>query len=163
MAKDKHDATFGDAPTTPRTGDVPRTPRTGDFPRTPRTGDAAGTPDHDRASVTLHEERLLVGTEKVRAGAVRFRTKIITEETTVTVPLRREVLELIELDDDPDTLTGVKGLRKPREIVLHEERVAIETVAYERVRISRAKATENVAVDAEVRREVLSVEDDVRR
>ncbi|GAB3705513.1 DUF2382 domain-containing protein [Mariniluteicoccus flavus] len=117
----------------------------------------------DGEAIVLHEERVVADTEKVRAKAVRLRVKVITEETTVTVPLRREVLEIIELDDDPETLTGAKGLRKPREITLHEERVAVETVAYERVRVTREKIREDVVVEADVAREVLEIDEDTVR
>lgn len=149
MAHDKSDATFG-----------------GDHDHERSVAPAAGarfdrTTDHrsDDEAITLHAERLLVDTEKVRSGAVRLRTKVVTEETTVTVPLRREVLEIIELDDDPDALEGAKGLRKPREIVLHEERVAVETVAYERVVVTRRKVEGAETVEAPVRREVLDIDE----
>lgn len=143
MAQDKNDAKFG-----PAEGE-----------NDDRTSmDERRTDDHD--ALTVHEERLVADTEKVRASAVRIRVKVVEEETTVTVPLRREVLEITELDDDPDTLTGVGGLRKPREIVLHEERVTVETVPYERVTISRQKVREDVVVEGDVAREVVEIDGD---
>ncbi|GAB3625088.1 hypothetical protein GCM10027418_31750 [Mariniluteicoccus endophyticus] len=147
MAQDKNDAKFGSLEG--ETHD--RTPR--------RDGLHDGLRDDRDGALTLHEERLVAGTEKIRASAVRIRVKVVEEEKTVTVPVRREVLEIIELDD-PDTLKGAGGLRKPREIVLHEERVIVETVPYERVTISREKVREDVVVEGDVAREVLEIDGD---
>lgn len=122
-------------------------------------GEEYGTDDRD---VVLYEERLVVDTQKVRSRAIRLRTKVVTEEQTVTVPLRREVLEIIELDDDPDSIRNVTGLKKPREIILHEERIAVETVAYEKVRFSRSAVEEVQSVQDQVRREVLEVDEGPR-
>ncbi|MGD8151103.1 DUF2382 domain-containing protein [Ornithinimicrobium sp. Y1694] len=44
----------------------------------------------DEGSMTLHEERVGVGTEQVETGRVRLRKHVVTEQETVTVPVQRE-------------------------------------------------------------------------
>ncbi|AXH98134.1 DUF2382 domain-containing protein [Ornithinimicrobium avium] len=58
----------------------------------------AGTgtgPGDDDARMTLHEERVDVGTERVQTGRVRLRKHVVTEQKTVTVPVQREEYEIV--------------------------------------------------------------------
>lgn len=50
--------------------------------------------------VTLHAEEMRVRTERVPSGRVTFRKRVVTEERTVVVTVRREELEIVE---DRDT------------------------------------------------------------
>ncbi|WP_162803057.1 DUF2382 domain-containing protein [Ornithinimicrobium avium] len=45
--------------------------------------------------MTLHEERVDVGTERVQTGRVRLRKHVVTEQKTVTVPVQREEYEIV--------------------------------------------------------------------
>ncbi len=151
--------------------------------------DAHALRDADREAagdVVLHAEEMRVRTERVPSGRVIFRKRIVTEERTVVVTVRREELEIIEDHDtsnldaadveptvDGDHLDApagdgdsLRGLRRTDdgdyEIVLHAEEpvVTVQTVPVERVRISRrtVSATENVS--AELAREEAVVERD---
>lgn len=154
MSKDKFDAQFGAHDETPRRAIDDSRP----LDDAHDLGEARRL--DDGSAIVLHEERAVAETQKVRAQAVRVRVKVVTEEKTITVPLRREVLEIIELDDDPEAATNATGIKKPREIVLHEERVAVETVAYEKVTLRRQKAREDAVITTDVAREVLEIDGD---
>ncbi|WP_122260541.1 DUF2382 domain-containing protein [Ornithinimicrobium cerasi] len=51
--------------------------------------------DLDVDRMTLHEERVDVGTERVESGRVRLRKHVVTDTETVTVPVEREEYELV--------------------------------------------------------------------
>ena len=50
--------------------------------------------------MVLHEERLTPGVERYEVGRVEVRKRIIVEELTVTLPVRREVADLVRVYDD---------------------------------------------------------------
>lgn len=54
----------------------------------------------DTAGVVLHEERLVAGVETTEAGRVEVRKRIVVEEVTVTVPVRREVVDVVRVYAD---------------------------------------------------------------
>jgi len=132
----------------------------------------AGTSTDDRlgreddAAVTLSEERLQVGTEHHEAARARLRKYVVTEEETITVPVRKEklVVEHVPAGDTPvEPISGPDGESEVvEEIVLREERVVVgkETVAVERVRVGKQQVTEEQEITEQVRRERADVDVD---
>ncbi|MCS6710808.1 DUF2382 domain-containing protein [Brachybacterium sp. EF45031] len=141
---------------------------------------------HDGGSLTVHEEHLRVGTERVVSGRVRVRKRIVEEERTLQVTVRREEIEIIEEDADgvvgdtpaptatADSAEG-RGERgglggdiidaqddDTLEIVLSEERpvVTMEVVPVERVIVRKVRKTGTQIVSGEVQREVVEVIDE---
>lgn len=53
-----------------------------------------------RNGMTLHEERLRGGVERLESGRVEVRKRIVVEELTVTLPVRREVADFVRVYDD---------------------------------------------------------------
>lgn len=134
---------------------------------------APGATDRDEEPdvepVTLMEERLVVGTRVRVSGTTRIATRVVTEERTITVTVRRE--ELV-IEHEPATergagLTRDDGAREsleahplagtPREIVLHEEVpvVTMQTRPVETARIGVETVTVQQQVSDNVRREYL--------
>ncbi|CAB4890114.1 YsnF/AvaK domain-containing protein [Rhodococcus kroppenstedtii] len=132
-----------------------------------------GTASTSDATTTRSREDLVVGTEWVPYRRMRLRKRVVTEERTVTVTVRREEL-VVEVSDitaeDP-----VSGARPPRsrsdeaqprhddviEMTLHAEEpvVGIEVVAAERVRARMIVVDGRpVAVTDTVRREEIDIE-----
>lgn len=134
----------------------------------PTNGDAV---DVDSADVTLvlHEEQLRPGTRHVPVERVVLRRTVVTEEQTITVPVRREVVEVLRVPIDGGAQgdlgqhTGA-GHDDDTEVtlVLHEERpvVTLEVVETERVILRRTRHTDHVWVSTDVAREVAEVEAD---
>ena len=115
-------------------------------------------------AMTRSEERLRVGTQRQAVTRVRLRKVIVTEERTITVPVRREEFRL-EREPIADADNGVT-LPDPNlsdaqvEVVLHEERpvVQMEVVPVERVRLVKELVTENREVTEQVRKEQIETE-----
>lgn len=108
------------------------------------------------------EERLRVGTERYEAARVRLRKYVVTEDATVTVPLRREELRV---EVEPITTATLDGSEdgslfreESVEIVLREEQAVVrkETVEVERVRMQKAAVAGRATVREEVRKERIS-------
>lgn len=120
--------------------------------------------DRDRAdagSMTLHEERVDVGTERVETGRVRLRKHVVTEQKTVTVPVQREEYEIVrEPIAEGDRNDGARLGDDEAEIVLHEERPVIEkdVVATERVGLQKETVTDEQQVVTDVSHEEVDVE-----
>jgi uncharacterized protein (TIGR02271 family) len=155
-------------------------------------GDAAGPagagPDTDRAAargetvpvaavppppadgaMTRAEEQLRVTLQRYPAKRVRVVKYVVTEEVTVTVPVRREEIRIEEVPLDADAATAVTGAAAdatpaglPEVIVLHAERpvVTTEVVPVERVRLRTEVVTEQVQVRDQVRREQVTLDRD---
>lgn len=117
--------------------------------------------------VVRSEEELRTGVRRRAYERVVLRTKVVTEEVTVTVtvPIRRQVLEIqqIPLHDE-----GPAGAAAPDpgpdvvEVVLHEERpvvdvVDVRVVPVERVRVVRESRRVAVPVSASLGREQVDV------
>jgi uncharacterized protein (TIGR02271 family) len=120
---------------------------------TARTGSGgpgleAGRP----AEVVLHEERLLLATERVVTERVRITKRIVSTTRTIEVPIRLEQLVITH-----ETLQGPVGLEAGTGgdvvIVLHEEvpEVSLRVVATERVVIGKRDVTgeQTITVDLE--------------
>ena len=115
--------------------------------------------------MTRSEEELAVDTVWRPAERVRVRRRVVEEEVTVTVTVRREELE-VEREpasrfDPPRRDAGRPG--EPIVMVLHEERpvVGVEVVPTEVVRVRRAvvRGGERTVTDT-VRREEVEIEPD---
>jgi uncharacterized protein (TIGR02271 family) len=118
-------------------------------------------------AMTLSEERLNVGTERVEAGRARLRKHVVTEQQTTTVPVSHEE---VRLEREPITdanvhsaLAGPAISEEEHEVVLTEERAVVdkETVPVERVRLGTETVTENEQVTESVRHEEVELDGDV--
>lgn len=120
--------------------------------------------DRDReGSVTLHEERADVGTERVETGRVRLRKHVVTDTETVTVPVEREEVELVrEPVTGADARDGGRLGDEEVEVTLHEERPVVEkdVVATERVGLDKDTVTDEQTVVTDVSREEVEVDRD---
>ena len=118
-------------------------------------------------AMTISEERLNVGTERVEAGRARLRKHVVTEQRTETVPVSHEE---VRLEREPITdanvdsaLAGPAISEEEHEVVLTEERPVVEkeTVPVERVRLGTETVTENEQVTESVRHEEVELDGDV--
>lgn len=131
--------------------------------------DVVERPDGE-AGLVLRAEQLDVRTERVVTERVILRRRIVTEERTITVPVRREVIEVVR---EPAT-GGEVPASEPFEadayfdeagagdveMIAHTEVpvVTMQVVPIERVRLVRQNIVTEVPVSAEVSREQASVE-----
>ena len=124
-------------------------------------------PDTDDA-ITRSEERLHVGTERRETGRARLRKFITTETVERTVPVSREEVhverEPITDTNRGDAMSGGELTEEEHEVTLHEERPVVEkeTVPVERIRLDKETVTDEQSVSAEVRKENVELDDDVR-
>jgi stress response protein YsnF/sporulation protein YlmC with PRC-barrel domain len=129
-------------------------------------------PVADDDAMTRSEERLRVGKRREVSGRARLRKYVVTENVTVTVPVRREkaVLESVPAGEeaDNDILTegiaeGAPATGEQPEIILHEEVPVVETVVkpVERVRLGSEEFTTEETVTEPVREERIEVTGDV--
>ncbi len=131
-------------------------------------------------SMTRSEEQLRVGTEIRETERVRLVKRVVTEDVTMTVQIRREelVLERVPVkdgvpfyDDGQNTYTEAERERlysavetafnnDTVEVVLYEEkpRVEMDVVPIERVRVRREARTHDEVVSGQVRKEVIETE-----
>ncbi|KNC17731.1 hypothetical protein AC792_13970 [Arthrobacter sp. RIT-PI-e] len=130
--------------------------------------------------MTRSEEELRVGTELRETERVRLVKRVVTEDVTMTVQIRREelVVERVPVqdgkplyDDGAGTFTKAERERlysavetafdgDVTEVVLYEERprVEVDVVPIERVRVSKEIHTEDQVVSGQVRKEVIETE-----
>jgi len=112
-------------------------------------------------AVIRREERLRAGVETVPLERVRLEKRIVEEQRTVTVTVRREEVRLVREALDPDDTAALDQVHGDvPELVLHEERVEVTTrvVPVERVRLRRDRVTRDEVVSGEVRSERIRVE-----
>ncbi|MFQ1002237.1 PRC and DUF2382 domain-containing protein [Modestobacter sp. SSW1-42] len=124
-----------------------------------------GTVGHDTSgpttddAMTLSEERLNVGTQRVEAGRARLRKYVVTENVSQTVPVSHEE---VRIQREPITdanmgnaMDGPAISEEEHEVVLHAEQpvVAKEAVPVERVRLDTETVTEQQQVTDTVRKE----------
>ena len=118
-------------------------------------------------AMTLSEEKLNVGTRSQEAGRARLRKYVVTENVTMTVPVRKEkaVLEYEPITDAnrDEALGGPDISEEEHEVVLHEEVPVVQktTEAVERVRLGTEQVTEQVTVTEQVRKERVETDGDV--
>jgi uncharacterized protein (TIGR02271 family) len=124
-----------------------------------------GTRGHDTSgpttddAMTLSEERVDVGTERVEAGRARLRKYVVTEDVTETVPVSREE---VRIQREPITdanvgsaMDGPAISEEEHEVTLHAERPVVEkeAVPVERVRLGTETVTDQQQVSDTVRKE----------
>ena len=156
--------------------------------RSSRADAFAGRPDtevrrtdgDDDVTMTRSEEQLRVGTELRETERVRLVKRVVTEEVTMTVQIRREelVVERVPVKDGaPLYDDGAGSFSKAErdrlysavetafsgdvvEMVLYEEkpRVEVDVVPIERVRLSREAHTHDETITGQVRKEVIETE-----
>ncbi len=126
-------------------------------------------PEEDEAGVmTASAERLHIETERVPRSRVRLRKVVVTEQRTVTVPLRREEYRIVrEPIVDAAPVAGAVLGGEEQEVVLYEERVVVttEVVPVERIRLVKEEVVDTRQVSGEVRRErieLVDAEDDAQ-
>lgn len=126
------------------------------------TDSGAADPDSDGV-MTASEERLVATTSRVARMRVRLRKVVITEERTITVPVRREEYRLIR-EAIPDAVAVPGAVVEPaeQEVVLYEDRIVVttEVVPVERVRLIKEEVVEQRTVSGTVRQERIEVDDD---
>jgi len=122
-----------------------------------RGRDTSGPTTDD--AMTLSEERVNVGTERVETGRARLRKYVVTENVTQTVPVTHEE---VRVEREPITdanrgsaLDGPAISEEEHEVTLHAERPVVEkeAVPVERVRLDTQTVTEQQQVSETVRKE----------
>lgn len=114
-----------------------------------------------KESVTLHEERLNVGTEKVETGRVRLRKYTVSETQQVEVPVEREEVVVERVPAGEETGGEIADGETEAEVTLTEERPVVnkETVATEQVNIGTRTVQDTETVSGEVGREEVDITD----
>lgn len=121
------------------------------------------------AEVVLSRQQLAVASERHERGRVRVAKRVVTEERTVTVTVRREVLVVEDVATGTDisdlvVLATGSGPTGPAsgtatgsppvlELTLMEEQVRLVAVPVERVRVHVDQVTERQQVAGTVARE----------
>lgn len=126
--------------------------------------------DQHEAGLVLRAEELNVTTERVVTERVILRRRVVVEEQTITVPVRREVIEVVRepASGDADEL-GTPAFEADAffdegehdvEMIAHTEVpvVSMQVVPIERVRVLRHAVRDEVPVSAEVSYEQAAVE-----
>ena len=116
------------------------------------------------AETTLSEERLHVDKRRRPAERVVLHKEVVTEEVTITVPVRREVVRLERRPIEPGELPGaeltIAGDEETRELVLMEEQAVVDkrVVPRERVWLEKDVETTERRFTQSVRREEAELE-----
>ena len=123
-------------------------------------------PSTDRgraAEVILSEERLRVDTTVRPRTRLVVRKRVVTEDKTFTVRVRREEFELEEITLDPDDPAPDPAValgESELEMVLHEEQVdfTLRVAPVERVRVQTRVVTGGTELNTELRHEEVQVD-----
>lgn len=119
---------------------------------------------HGSDVMTVSEERLSVDKQTRARERVRLHKYVVTEQVTVTVPVRREhvrlVRELIADGEEGHSLEDMGAPAPSYSITLLEERVVVDkrVVPRERVTIHKDIVTHDERVSETVRHEEIEVE-----
>lgn len=125
----------------------------------------------NNGDVVAHEERLNVSeTSNAReTGRVRLRKVVHTDTESVEVPVRREEIHVEREKIDPTSAEArtkanydFKEGEEDVTVTAYEERpnVSVDTVATERVNVSKDVRTDTERVEGKVRKEEIRVEDE---
>ncbi len=124
----------------------------------PGTADA-GDEDH---AMTLSEERLKAGKERVEVGRARLRKYTTTHTEKVDVPVTKEklVVERTPASGNATKAPIRDSGEKVAEVTLREERPVVEkeTVPVEDVRVGKERVSDTEQVSAKVRKERADVD-----
>jgi uncharacterized protein (TIGR02271 family) len=124
-----------------------------------------GAPKDD--AMTRSEEQLVVGKTEHESGRARLRKYIVTEEESVTVPVRKEkaVIEREPITEgNVDEATSGPDLSEAEhEVTLHEEQVVVDktTEPVERVRLGTEDVEQQQTVSEDVRKERVEAQGDI--
>ena len=131
---------------------------TGGMADTTRGMDAGRTAQAE-GSVTRSEEELRVGTREVEAGRVRLRKWVETQPVEADVTLHRETAR-IEREPINQPVSGAEIGEQEVELRLTEEEAVVskDTVAKERISLSKEVVAEEQTIRDEVRQERVEVE-----
>lgn len=152
-------------------GDAGRGDMSADAAALSGTGGDTGMREQDATGetpeITLYEEQLHVGTERVESGRVRLVKHVVTENVTKTVPVTHEEIrvERVPLDGTAEAAADVRGdhafADESIEATTYAERPVVETeaVAVEKVRLEKDVRTTDEQVTGEVRREEVDIDD----
>jgi uncharacterized protein (TIGR02271 family) len=137
-------------------------PEHGARPRTaePLSGDAG-------AEVVVSEERLDVDKVRRPHERVRLYKEVVTEQVTITVPVRREVVRLERVPIEPGDELAASALTElssgqSDELILMEEQAVVDkrVVPRERVWLEKDVVTEEQQITETLRREEVDVDVD---
>ncbi|HEY8544373.1 MAG TPA: PRC and DUF2382 domain-containing protein [Acidimicrobiales bacterium] len=137
---------------------------TADTPTADMTAADATAPEPTgEEDMVLAEEELHIGKERHESGRVRLRKWVETEHVTRTVPVSHEEAHLRREPIGADEAAGAHLddlTESDREMVLSEEQLVVnkQIVPKERVRLEKETITEEVPVEADLRRERVEVE-----
>lgn len=117
--------------------------------------------EKDRERIELREEELRATKEQVKAGEVRVRKDVVTEEKTIDVPVTREE---VVIERHPASGRPAAGSIKEGEVIrvpLTEEEVRVEKrpVVKEEITVGKRKVQETETVRDTVRREEARIEE----
>lgn len=135
---------------------------------------AAGRHGAAENDVVAHEERLAATdqTERRETDQVRLRKHVKTDTETVEVPVQREEVRVERTKIDPDSPearqeSGTTEFGKDEDVTVtaHEERPVVdtETVATERVSVSKEAHEDTEEVTGQVRKEEIDVDENGER
>jgi uncharacterized protein (TIGR02271 family) len=113
--------------------------------------------------LTLSEERLRVGTQRVEAGRARMRKFVVTEQQTVTVPVSHDEVRIVREPLQPGEFTGEATIGEDViEVALMQDKVLVDkqVVGVEKVRLATQTVTEQQQVTDAIRKEQIEVTGD---
>ena len=117
------------------------------------------------AEVVASEEQLDVDKRSRPRERVRLSKEVVTEQVTITVPVRREVLRVERIPIEPGTGPSAESLAsfgggETQELILMEEQAVVDkrVVPRERVRLAKDVVTEEQHITETVRREEVDVD-----
>lgn len=119
--------------------------------------------DQDAAELTVSEEQLVVDTEARATERVRLRKRVVTEEVTVTIPLRREELVIEREPIEPgagEAPADAQIVEAEFDFVLLAEQPVIEKriVPVEQIRLRKEVVVEEETITDDVRKERVDLE-----
>ena len=146
----------------------------GEFREHPVGEEGANEPDsdledEDELRVQRTEEELRVGTREREAGGVNVRKRVRTDRESVTVPKRREE---VNVERVPVDVTAGERVAAETEIGEDEVRVPVvedevvtekKPVAKEEVRVRKDVVADEEVVEEDVRKEEIEVDDQSKR
>lgn len=117
----------------------------------------------DETTIQRSEEELRVGTRKSEAKAVRVRKRVVTERQRMNTPRMREEVTVERVPVEGRDAVGAEVEIGEDEIVVPviEEEIVVEKrpVVKEEIRIRKDVIHEEEAVEAEVRKEEIEIDD----
>lgn len=84
------------------------------------------TSDNNAATIQLHEEQLDISKKKVPLCEVKFHREFVTEEKTITVPVKREELVIEKIILNPISSYNAENHIETIRIPISEERFDID-------------------------------------